>query len=474
MSFARHTASGMLAFGLPLFTGIATVPAYLIVLGTEKYGVFVLLLAILNYAAFFDLGAGRAATFKIARSRADVVTSSNGIAIEGLLLCLAICLPLAFALFFAREELALLLPAAPDTNRAEVISAVSISVFAIPLMALISLFTGVYQGGRNFYSLNAIQALGGMAVQLVPLMTCILIEPRLDFAMLGVLIARISLLLFMMLFIDRSYMQLPASSKLSFLTVKELLLFGRWPTIMSFAGSIISSCDRFFISNISGAAAVAAYTVPFDLTNKLTIIAGSVANTLFPSLVSDHEDASRKTRAVSRATIALLTPAGVLIVGLLEPFLKLWIGAELAEQGHMIGEIVSLGVWATALGALAQARLLAMNKGAKVVMSYAIQLPTFVIAVYFATMYFGIIGTAIVWAIRCHVDALMMHYLTGDGWGVLRDVFPHGALLLVAVILAGSDHSKSLEISIFLITIAVSILLSRQSLLIVVARLWRA
>jgi O-antigen/teichoic acid export membrane protein len=473
MSFARHTASGIFAFGLPVLTGIVTIPAYLIILGAEKYGVFILLLALLNYAAFFDFGAGRAVTYQIARSRADVKKSSNGIAIEGLLLCLVICLPVTLALLFSREQLALLLPAQPHTNPAEVISAVSISVFTIPLMAFISLLTGVYQGSRSFYRLNAIQAIGGIAVQILPLIICILVESRLDVAMLGVLIARLSLVFFMILLAERTYMQIQALSKLSFLTVKELLFFGRWPTIMSLVGSIISSCDRFFISNLSGAAAVAAYAVPSDLTNKLTIIAGSVANTLFPSLVSDSEDASRKTRAVSRATIALLTPAGVFLVGLLEPFLKLWIGAELAAQGRMIGEIVSLGVWATALGALAQARLLAMNKGAKVVMSYAIQLPIFVITVYFATMYFGIIGTAIVWAIRCHVDALMMQYLTGDGWGVLRDAFPHGALLLVTVILAGSDHSKSLEISIFLITMALSVLLSRQSLVIVVARLWR-
>ncbi len=471
MSLARHTASGLIAYGLPLAAGVATIPLHLRLLGVEAYGIFVLLLALLNYAAFLDLGGGKAAAFYIARLRANLAPTSSFSVAGGTALCLLVCVPIVTGLLILRDPLAQMLPDVVGVRAGEVMGAIVMTALCVPLMAMMSLYTGVYQGQLKFFRLNAIQAVSGMALQILPVMLCWLIAPRLDVAFAAVLLVRLGTVAAMVASAGSFRPRLVSIATTDRKSIADILRFGRWPAAMNLLASVITSGDRFVISHLSGAGAVAAYVVPFDLANRMMIVAGSVANTLFPSLAGDSAGAADKTRAVSTAVIALLTPLTVALILALDPFLRLWVGEELALDARMVGELILAGVWATAIAALAQARLMAADRGSVVVVSYAFQFPLFFLAVYILTSNFGLVGAAAAWAIRCYIDAIVMPILGKADVHPMFDVWHHGLLIFLAVMAAAPDTSIIIRAILIAVFLGTSTFISRNTIKLVFQRL---
>lgn len=474
MSIVRHAASGLIGYALPLLAGIVSVPFYLITLGADRYGIFILLVALLGYAASLDLGTGKAATFLLAQRRAAHTGNSNPqtpVAASGVAITLVACIPLCAVLFLGIDQLTALLPGLSSQKSGELVAAVMLTILALPATALLSFLAGVYQGELRFFRLNAIQAVGGISLQLAPLTACWLLAARVDVAMAAVLTVRIGMVIALVCWLIPGARSTRNRIVLNSAVAKELIRYGRWPAVINLLASLITTGDRFVVSHLGGAAAVPAYTIPFDLANRVMIIAGSVSASLFPSLAEQEADAKRKTEVVAAALMALLTPAMAGMIILLYPFLQLWIGADLADRGWMVGEVITVGVWATAIGALAQTRLLAADRGSLIAINYAIQVPIFFLAIYLGMKFFGLVGVAAVWALRCYIDAAVMLALSGDGFGLLKKIWPQAIILMSAIIVA------SLRLDMYPLAIAAAVicgaglLLSRTTALLVARRL---
>lgn len=471
MSLARHTASSLFAYGLPLAAGILCVPFYLRLLGEAGYGGLILLLALLNYSTALDLGGGKAAAFLIAKARTGAAEIRSTVAAGGIVVVLLVCVPLAACMLIGRAHLANLLPEIGGVQSGELVNALTFAVLTVPTMALISFLTGLYQGELRFFRLNGIQAAGGVALQLLPLAVCWFVAPRLDVAMGAILATRLAMTVAMLAYTGSAATIAWALLRPDGAVLRELIRFGRWPAVTNLLAAIMTSGDRFVVSNLAGASAVTAYAVPLDLANRLMIVVGSVANTLFPALAGDEGDAARKSRSVGRALISILTPISAAMIVLFYPGLQVWIGDKLADRGRMIGEVIVVGVWATAITAIAQTRLLASDRGKLVVASYTCQLPLFFLGAFLGMSWFGLIGVAVAWSIRCHVDAVALLVLSGDGLGLLREIWPHFLVLILALIAASIEQDIVRRLGMLLGICAISVFFSRASLMLVARRL---
>src|SRR5260370_3776173 len=64
--------------------------------------------------------------------------------------------------------------------------------------------------------------------------------------------------------------------------VHPLLVLGGWMTVSNLVSPIIVYLDRFLIWALLSVSTVAAYTVPFGMVTRLTVIPGAMAGVLLP------------------------------------------------------------------------------------------------------------------------------------------------------------------------------------------------
>lgn len=470
MSLVRFTASGLIAAALPLAAALVSVPLYLSELGAARYGILVLLLALLNYSTSLDLGVGKAVAFFLARRDYGSDPTHAGTIVAGVKVALLLSAIPALATLPFSTLLADWLPAIPGGDSRELPLAAAFALLSVPAMALMTVMIGAYQGLQRFFVLNAIVAGSGVALQILPLIACLIFGARLDIALVAVFASRVATVLLMALLLrDNWPLQLAQPGKARSHR-QRLLGFGKWQAALNLLANILTTGDRVIVSAVGGATAVTAYSIPFDLMNRLMIIASSVSNTLFPVLATDAASISGRVARAGDTTIALLTPISASMILVLHPFMSLWVGTELADQSWMIGEIIALGVWFTATSALLQARLMAEGRGHLVAASYTAQLVPFFVVAWGATLYFGLIGTAMAWTLRCVADAGIMLRLSGN-FTLLKALARHGIVLALALVGAAASTWLQERIVLLVFLGSLSMWLSRSQILLVIKKL---
>ena len=74
--------------------------------------------------------------------------------------------------------------------------------------------------------------------------------------------------------------------RVRFLYMEKMLRFGGWMTVSNIIGPLILYLDRFLIGTIISVTAVAYYTAPFEIVNRMMVIPGAIVGVLFPALAA--------------------------------------------------------------------------------------------------------------------------------------------------------------------------------------------
>ncbi len=77
-------------------------------------------------------------------------------------------------------------------------------------------------------------------------------------------------------------------------SVKPLFIFGGWMTVSNVLGPLMVTFDRFLIGSIISIAAVAYYSIPYEVVTKLWLISSALIGVLFPAFsATSHHDRTR-------------------------------------------------------------------------------------------------------------------------------------------------------------------------------------
>ncbi len=194
-------------------------------------------------------------------------------------------------------------------------------------------------------------------------------------------------------------------------------------TIASLAAPILVFADRFAIGAILGAVAVAAYTVPFQLSQRINMIPSSLMSALFPRFVPASAAEHDRIGGIATLTIASILTVPVLVaIVALRPFLNVWVGADLASKAAPVGRILLVGFWINAFAYVPQMRLQASGRPRLVALVYMLQLPPYLAALYVGMTYFGLEGCAFVLCVRNIADWLSLAWgadRSFKGWRIL-------------------------------------------------------
>lgn len=424
MSVKRHASYNLIGSVIPLALSLLTVPIYLKLVGADRYGVLAIAWLLLGYFGLFDLGLGRATSFRIASLRDASPEARAATFWSALCVNAAMGLVGGVVLWFAAGYFFEHVLKVVDSLRPEVLAAVPMLAAAVPIATVTGVLTGAMQGREKFLETNIISVLSTALFQLLPLSVAFALGPNLPLLLTAAVSAR---LLAILVLAYRCHAELirGVHPKFDPEEIPLLLKFGGWVNLTSIVGPVLVIVDRFAIGAILGTTALAVYTVPFQLAQRIAIVPGALVSALFPRMTaSDPETRDELGRRATLTLACIVSPMVLVGVLALEPFMQVWVGIDLATKAAPIGRVLFVGFWANAFALVPFIFLQSSGRPDLPPKMHLLEIPLYLAGLYGGMKYFGLIGCATVVSARSILDYVLLSTVSGRR-------FHHAPLLLL-------------------------------------------
>jgi O-antigen/teichoic acid export membrane protein len=401
---------------LPLFVGVLAVPRIVAGLGVERFGVLSVIWMIIGYFSIFDLGLGRTLTKLVADRLAGgdrteipqlvsttlVIVCASGAILGGV--------TAACAHWIAQSALH-----ASIGQQRDIAMSIIWLACSLPFVLVATALFGLLEAYQAFALISLIRLPVGVLAFLTPL-AILPFSNHLSIitAALGAIRVVTALVL---LFLSHRLLPDLRGHTLAFYRklVRPLLTFGGWLTVSNVIGPVMTYFDRFLIAAVAGSAAIAYYTVPYDVVMRLLVFPTAIQAVLFPAFVTlRHQDSPRLRHVFgksSEATLLLMIPAllGVLLFG--QEGLRLWMGPLFARNSFLVAEILMVGVLLNAMARTPFAFVQSAGYANWTAMTHLIELPAYAAALWWLLKTYGISGAAYAWTGRVFIDTVVFYAL---------------------------------------------------------------
>ena len=435
MSIARHTMYNALGAFAPLAVTILATPFYLQAIGVERYGVLAIFWTILSSLGFLALGMGPAVAQRLAAMKGERPGEASDIVWTALALSL-------MAAIFGSVVIALIghsyfskFAVVTVGLQSEIRLALPLLAAGFPLILMNSVLSGTMQGRQRFGLLNIIQVTTTVLSSLVPLGIAYRVSVQLPALAFGIVSVNLAGLLAQFAACARiAPLGRPriAESKV----LRGLIHFGSWTTVSELVGTALTIWDRFVIGAMFGAAAVAIYSVPYTLVSYILVLPAALASATLPKAASMQPlEVDRLTLDSVKALNFVITPAIFLAALVVEPFLHLWLGAELARPMAPVALILLAGIWMNGLARVPAMKLAAIGKPQLLAKLHLVELPPYLLILYLCLREFGVAGAALAWSIRSTIDGAVV-FAFSRSWRTFAGGLVTKMLLLLIIIAA--------------------------------------
>lgn len=389
---------------VPMLVAIPSMGIIARTLGIEKFGIFTIFFTIIGYAGIFDIGISRAVIRMIALSRHDK-TKMNEIINTALVSMFFLSIISALLIGFNSSLIVDLLKVSDASRKDSIYSLVFLSIGITPLM-LTQVLNSYLEGLERFRMVNIQKIFTTIIMSLLPLLFLLIVN-KLWMAILGVVIARYIALVIAYFSIKNMFHEVVRPSLKTF---KELISFGGWLTVSNIISPVMVSFDRFILAHYVNASAVAIYTTPSELVNKIRFIPNAVSRALFPILSASKNDGEREKEKKNAELILLLmtTIACLPIFVFSEDILTLWVGEGYKGEPSLILKILILGFFFNSLAQIPFSNIQAKGYANKTAIVHSCEvIPYLILLSYLVNMY-GVVGVAIAWTVRVIVDYILL------------------------------------------------------------------
>lgn len=401
----RNSFWNLAGTALPLLIAIISMGYIAKLLGVEKFGVFLLIFAVLGYASIFDLGLTRAVIRLIAINGED--TDSNR-KIIGTATWVALIISSAGSILFLLKSGDIVgFINVSSANFREVEQAFEWVSIIIPVTIISMIWFSYLEGKQSFLVLNIYKSISGVIIALLPFMA-VLIEPSIISAVIGLLVARV-----LTLFIAFISCYKAMGFRLfvfDIIFLKKLLGFGGWVTVSNIVGPLMAYSDRFILSSMYGAEKIAYYAAPAEIITRMLIIPGSLARTLFPFFSEKDFNYTSNRNNIYIGLISILFVIVVPMFFLVEWILTIWLGSEYGQNSSLILQILLIGFVFNSLAQIPYARVQALGKPKITAIIHLAELVPYFLGLYYLSSLYGLEGAAGAWAVRAIIDYLILEY----------------------------------------------------------------
>ena len=444
---ARNVFWNLLGAGAPLLVALVAIPMLIEGLGTARFGVLTLAWMVVGYFSLFDLGLGRALTKLVAEKLGKGQVEEIPV-----LIWTAIALMTALGVLGAVVVVALSpwlvggVLKIPAELQSETLTAFYLLAASVPIVIGTTGLRGILAAHQRFGLVNAVRIplgiftfLGPVAVlpfsnSLVPVVAVLVIARLVSWCAYVVLCLHVEPALRQSVSMHRAM-------------VRPLINFGGWMTVTNIVGPLMVYLDRFLIGAMVSMSAVAYYATSYEVVTKLWIIPSALMGVLFPAFAAALvQDRARATRLFDRAVNYIflsLFPVVLIIVTLAREGLTLWLGSEFAGNSSLVLQLLAVGVFLNSHAHVPFGLVQGAGRADLTAKLHLIELPFYLLILWWLLDVYGIVGAAIAWVLRVAVDTMFLfvmahRLLSSVSPFTLRPVFMAGmalfALALGAVI----------------------------------------
>jgi O-antigen/teichoic acid export membrane protein len=440
--------------------GLVTVPMYLSVVGTERFGAWVIASLVIVYFTLLDRGLNAAVQNEVARLAPDAVSARSTAIWTAVWLNAIVGVAAGIALFGVGWIVFSYVVSLPDWLRAETLDALPVLAVCVPFWTVAAVFQGGLIGRERFATVSALDTVRVTAAQLLPLGVAVWLGPQLVSLAIGFLAA----LVLYAIGIAIACLALALAPRLwsrpSRALAIRLFHYGKWVTVTSVISPLLDMSDRFVIGAIRGASAVTTFAIPYNTAGRLLIIPFSLIRVAFPRLSAIGADEARKLGVSTLEGLAAVTsPFAVVASTLAGPFFAWWLGAELGREAAPVAALLFAGVWINGLGYVPYGLLQAQGKPDVPAKFHALELVPFLIVLAIGVRVAGPVGAAIAWSLRVLIDTSLL--LTVARLPSFRDwrLLASGAVVVLAAIngaVFASDAATRMAIGFPLIVLSLA------------------
>jgi O-antigen/teichoic acid export membrane protein len=192
--------------------------------------------------------------------------------------------------------------------------------------------------------------------------------------------------------------------------LKPLVNYGVWVTVTGIVGPLMVYGDRFFVSAAVGAAQLPLYAIPQEGLQRLLIIPVALCGALFPQLAAlSPDDAAASYKRNYKRVAVVMFGICLLVAVLAYPVLAWWLSVKFAQQALPIVLILTVGIWLNSM-ALVPYTLMHANANPRLTaMFHLFELGLYVLALWWLTTNFGLVGAALAWVGRVALDLILLH-----------------------------------------------------------------
>jgi O-antigen/teichoic acid export membrane protein len=412
---AKNILYNSVGLAAPVMLALLCIPPLIKGLGMPAFGLLTLVWVVLGYFSIFDLGIGRALTLAVSSKRATGDTANiRPLVKAGLGLTLLLGAAGGGLLALAAPHLARLMSPADATLMAEAQSALYAVAAVLPFVTTTAALRGVLEAYDRFDITSAIRLGMGFITYGGPLLV-LQFTPGLVPVVVFLACGRGVTWLIHLVYVRRVVPVVQgASQRITVAELRPLLVSGGWMTVSNIVSPLMSYLDRFVVAYIVGAGLTAYYTTPYEAISRLTMIPEAVLGVLFPALgaamATDRERAKQLYGQSLRVLLAVMVPVATALVAFAHPLLSAWIDADFARQSFLAMQWLAVGVSVNCVARVTFTVIQSQNRADVTAKLHLIELPCFLLLLFWLTHSLGIAGAAMAWCIRACVDfAMLLH-----------------------------------------------------------------
>jgi Membrane protein involved in the export of O-antigen and teichoic acid len=399
----------------PLGVSLFTTPFVIRLLGSEGYGVLVLIALIPTYFGFADFGMGIASTKfgSEAYGQGDKEKEASIVRTAALIALMA-SLPIAAGLFVFSPQIIGLFNI-PEPLYSEASLALKLASITFVVNFLNNVFN-TPQLTRLRMDLNTFVNAGFRICGIIATPIVIYLGGGIAGAV-AVLLAASLLTLSGHLFISgRLQPKLLAATTIDLTAIKSLTKFGGALVISGIAAIILVNAEKGILAATVSASALAHYSVAFTLAGMMTMFSSAMIQSLLPAFSQLQADENRGhlnslySRGI-RLNLIWLIPTLAFLSIIAKPFFTLWAGEEFGRESVLPFYVLLAGIAFNIIAYFPNTAIMAAGRTDMLAKLYWIELAPYILLVLVLSSRFGAVGAAAAWSIRVIIDAFLQFFL---------------------------------------------------------------